>query len=519
VALKEGAPEERNLVEYDVIVVGAGIVGSMIARELSKFEGRIVLFDKEPFPGFGVTKAGVSLIHSPLMCPPGTLKGKLCINAPVRHKRLAGELNVGFREVDELFLALEPSQMANLEALRKRGEANGIKGCQIIGPEKIRELEPYVTEKAIAALYVRGLLGIHPPEWAFALTENARGNGVLVHLSTRVTDITKERDFAYIVQTEKGSFKTRYLINAAGLSADEIARMVGDRDIELKLTKGTMAILDKTASHLVRHTVYGTFSGTHSQLITPTAHGNLMIGLGYFSTPAHKLDTSVTQEKLLEIIRMGKELVPALPEKDIISTFAGIRSENNKAANGDFYIAHSQNAPGVIHAIIGSPGLTAAPAISELVIKMLHEAGLDMVEKRSFQRERRGWLRFSAAPFETQEGLVASNPEYGRIVCRCEHVTAAEIVEAIRRGAHTLDGIKHLTRAGMGRCQGGFCGMAVLNLLARQLGVGHDQVTKKGRGSYPIMGFTRTGCRVEKDFENSHLRGIGSGRETMIPLE
>jgi glycerol-3-phosphate dehydrogenase len=247
-----------------------------------------------------------------------------------------------------------------------------------------------------------------------------------------------------------------------------------------------MAILDKSVSHLVQRTLYGTFSGMHSQLVTPTAHGNLMIGLGNFPTPANKQDTGVSHDKLQEIIRMGKELVPSLPEREIISTFAGIRSENNKAANGDFYIAHSKNAPGVVHSLIGSPGLTAAPAVAALVIKMLQDAGLGLVEKRSFQRERRGWLRFSGVPPEAQRGAIAANPKYGHMICRCEQVTEGEIVEAIRRGADTIDGVKHVTRAGMGRCQGGFCGVPVLNLLAKQLGVGQDQVTKKGMGSYPI---------------------------------
>jgi glycerol-3-phosphate dehydrogenase len=369
--------------------------------------------------------------------------------------------------------------------------------CELIGPERIHELEPHVTAKAVGALYIGGLLSIYPPEWAFALCENARENGVHFHFGTAVTTITKEKDFAYVVHTEKGFFKTRYIINAAGLYADEVARMAGDQDIELKLTKGTMAILDKSVSHLVQRTLYGTFSSMHSQLITPTAHGNLMIGLGNFPIPANKQDTGVTCDKLQEIIKMGKELVPSLPEREIISTFAGIRSENNKAANGDFYIAHSKNAPGVIHSLIGSPGLTAAPAVAEQVIKMLQEAGFSLKERESFCRERGGWLRFSAAPFEAHRGAIATNPKYGHIVCRCEQVTEGEIIEAIQRGSDTIDSIKHVTRAGMGRCQGGFCGVPVLNLLAKQLGVGQDRVTKKGMGSYLITGFTkaRSGSR------------------------
>ena len=484
--------KQPYLSDYDVVIIGAGIVGSMIARELSKFDGRFALLDKETFSGFGVTKGGPSLLHSPLIFPTGPLRAKLAFDAPLRYRKLSDELDVVFSEFGELFLALEPSQIANLESDRKWAEEHHVStGHKIIGPEKIRELEPHVTKKAVAALYGKGLGGIEPVEWTFALTENAVQNGVHLYLKTTVGDIKKEKDFAYVVLTQKGYFKTRYIINAAGLFADEIAWMVGDRDICLTLTKGTMVIFDKSVSYFVRNMVYGTHSNKHSQLITPTSDGNLMLGLGYFTTPEHKGDTKVTREKLQEVIKMGKELVPTLSESDIITSFVGIRSENNKASDGDFYIAHSEQAPGVIHAIIGSPGLTAAPGIAELVIKMLLDAGMDMEEKKTFQKKRIGWPQFSTASAKEQRKMIASNPKYGHIICRCEQVTEAEILEAIRRGADTLDAVKHLTRAGMGRCQGGFCGTFVLNLLAKQLGIPPNQVTKNGEGSHQVIGFTK----------------------------
>jgi glycerol-3-phosphate dehydrogenase len=480
--------KERQVPQYDVIVIGGGIIGSFVARELSRFEGRFALLDRGPFPGSAVTKAGVSLIHSPLMCPPGTLKGKLCVGAPMRYKKLAENLGAGFREVDELFLALDSSQLANLEVLRKRGEEYGLRQCERIGPEQIRQLEPHVTEKAVGALYVRDLLAVYPPEWAFALCEHARQNGATLFFRTAVKRIVREGDFAYLLQTEKGAFRTKSLVNAAGLYADEIAAMVGDRGIKLTLTKGTMAILDKACSHLVRHTLYGSFSGAHSQLITPTADGNLMIGLGRFPAPADKQDTAVTGEKLREIIAMAKELVPCLPEGEIISTFAGIRSENNRAPGGDFLIAHSPSAPGVVHSLIGSPGLTAAPAVAETVIGMLREAGLVLREKSSFREKREGTFRFSRASVDVRREAVRANPRYGRVVCRCEQVSEGEILDAIQKGEETIDGIKHATRAGMGRCQGGGCTVPVLNLLAGQMGAARDRVTKKGACSCVLAG-------------------------------
>jgi len=483
--------KQPYLGDYDVVIIGAGIVGSMIARELSKFEGRFALLDKETFSGFGVTKGGPSLLHSPFIFPTGPLRTKLTFGAPLRYRKLSDELDVVFSEFGELFLALEPSQIANLERDRKWAEEHHVStGHKIIGPEKIRELEPHVTKKAVAALYGKGLGAIEPVEWTFALTENAVQNGVHLYLKTTVRDIKKEKDFAYVVRTQKGYLKTRYIINAAGLFADEIAWMVGDRGIRLILRKGTMLIFDKSVSHLVRHMIFGTFSERHSQDIAPTSHGNLILGIHY-TKPEHKGDTKVSGEGIREVMKLGKELIPTLSESDIITSFSGIIADSNMTRNGDFYIAHSKHAPGVIHTIIGSPGLTAAPGIAELVIKMLFDAGMDMEEKKTFQKKRIGWPQFSTASPKEQRKMIVSNPKYGHIICRCEQVTEAEILEAIRRGADNLDAVKHLTRAGMGRCQGGFCGTFVLNLLAKQLGIPPNQVTKNGEGSHQVIGFSK----------------------------
>ena len=473
--------------EYDIIVIGAGIIGSMIARELSRFQIRGALIDKEPFPGFGVTKSGMAQIHSTDFCPPGTLKGKLCLDAPAKFKRLAGLLDVTYREVDELWLALESSQIANIEAAKERGEGHGATGYEIIGAERIRELEPHVTEKAVSALYIRGLGVIHPTEWSFALTENAAQNGIETYFNTSVLNIQKAENRQYVIQTSRGAFKTKSIVNAAGLFADEIAWMVQDHHIRLTLRKGSVAILDKSVSHLVRHMIFGTFSETHSQNVAPTAHGNLILGIHYTKTE-NKGDTSVDREGIKKIMKLAKELVPALSERDIITSFAGIMAGNTMTGNGDFYIAPSEHAPDLIHVIAGAPGLTAAPGIAELVVKMLSDAGIELEEKKAFQEKRKGWPLFSAALLDKQKEMIASNPKFGHIVCRCEQVTEGEVTEAIHRGAGTLDAVKHVTRAGMGRCQGGFCGSIVLGLLSRGLGIPPQEVTKKGGRSFIAEG-------------------------------
>jgi glycerol-3-phosphate dehydrogenase len=429
------------------------------------------------------------------MFPSGPLRQKLAYGAATRYRNLARELDVIFREVDEIFLAFNESQLSKLKAAKKWAEENGFDaGHEIIGPARLRELEPHVSPSAIGAFHGRDVGGIYAPEWTFALSENAVQNGLSLHLNTLVTDIHKLARFDYLVFTPAGSFRTRYVVNAAGLFADEIAGMVGDDDIHLILTKGTMAILDKSASCLIRNMVYGTFDKEHSQLVTPTAHGNLLIGLGRFTEPEHKADTRVTREKLGEVVAMARELVPAISEKDVITSFAGVRSDNTKAgAPGDFYISHSEHAPGIIHAVVGSPGLTAAPAIAEMVIELLLDCGMVLEEKKDFRKDRAGWPRFEVASLEKREALIARNPKYGRILCRCEQVTEAEVTQAVQRGADTVDAVKHLTRAGMGRCQGGFCGIHVLRQLSKRLGLPPSEVTKKGQGSYQVTESCRAG--------------------------
>ncbi len=476
--------------DYDAVIIGGGIIGAMIARELSKFQGRFAVLEKEAFPGFGVSKASLSQIHLPDSCPPGSLKGRLCRDAPARFKKLARELDVLYREVDELWLALEPAQVTNLEAAKARAESHGAGGFEIIGPQRIRELEPHVTPKAVAGLYARGLGVIYTPEWNFALIENAVQNGVQLRLQTEVVDITNTKERTYRLTTNQGTLTATYVINAAGLYADAITRMVGDGHIHLSLRKGTMLIFDKSASHLARHMIFGSFSETHSQDIAPTAHGNLILGVHYVKTDK-KTDTTVSRDAIQQTLGLGRQLIPALSEKDVITSFTGILANSNMTRNGDFFIEPSERSPGVMHVIVGAPGLSAAPAIAEYVVQLLGDAGWRAEEKAGFNPRRRAWPRFETASIAQKKQMINTDPKYGHVLCRCEQVTEAEILQSIHRGARTMDAVKHLTRAGMGRCQGGFCGPFVLKQLADELGIPPTRVTKNGPGSHQIVKMTK----------------------------
>ncbi len=482
---------------YDVLVIGAGMVGAMILRKLSRFRLRVAAVEREPQPGFGVTKSSLSYIHRNHFNPPGSLRARLCRGAPERFRDLAGELGVGYREADELNLAFDESQAREVRTRKEWGERNGEATFRFIGREETLRLEPHLARDFTLATHSRAHGMIHPPEWAFALVESARANGAAVFLETEVTGIGREADGTFRVVTDRGSLRARFLVNAAGLHADRIAAMGGDGHVRLHPTRGTFAIFDPAASPLLRHLVYvGGLDPACSHMLGPTLHGNLILGLGRFREPESRTDTRVTREALDEILGMGRRILPGLPEGDLITSFAGIKTTNNLAENGDFFIGSAGASPRLIHALIGSPGITASPGIARHVLDLLADAGLELAAKPDFLPAPPRPPRFRDAGPEEREALVRRDPARGHLVCRCEQVSEAEVREAVRRGARTVDGVKHLTRAGMGRCQGGFCGPWVLKLLAAELGVPLEAVTRRGRGSEEVVGRELEGPRL-----------------------
>ena len=483
-----------QFITYDVLIIGAGIVGSMLARELSRYKLKLALVDKEDQPGLEVTKASLSYIHRNHMNPPGSERAKFCRGSQDRFRVLATELGLPYREADEINIAFDKEQEQQIRTRLDWAFKNGETKFRIIPKDEVARLEPRLTKDFIFAVHSEAHGMIHPPEWAFALVENARTNGADVFLETEVQGLDQAMDGSWVIKTDKATFRSRYVINAAGLFADQIAWMAGDKDVRLFKTRGTFAIFDTAVSSMLRHLIYvAGLNLSYSQAMGPTMHGNIILGLGWFKEPENRIDTKVTKEELETILKMGRQMVPDLPERDVITSFAGIKSTNNLSKPEDFYVGPSGVSPSLIYALICSPGITGSPGIARRIIELLADAGLELKEKSDFNPHREKPFRFRDASEEERKAAIARDPRYGHLICRCEQVSEAEIIQAVRKGARSIEGVKQITRAGMGRCQGGFCGPWILKIIARELGIPPEAVTRKGKGSEEVIRFDQIG--------------------------
>lgn len=477
-----------------VTIIGGGIVGTAIARELSRYDVNILLVEKEADIAFGgSTKANTGVIHAGYHDVPGTLMARLCPRGNTLWSKLVSELDVPFKRVGAFVVALKERDMDVLRELKRRGRRNKVPDLEIIEESnELFKMEPNLSREAIAVLYAPTAGITCPYEAAIALAENATRNGVRILLGTEVTGITVEKAEVKGVQTNKGSIKTDYVINAAGLWADEISAMAGINHFTITPRKGEYLIFDKNLSGFVNHVLFPVPTITSKGVaVTPTVDGNLLVGPNAHGIRG-KTDLTTTPAGLEEVLRSALNLVPKLSLKKgmIIANYAGLRAESS---TGDFIIESYGEVRGFINvAGIKSPGLTSAPAIAEMVVDLLKKAGLELKEKDAFDPYRKSIDRsMRGLLVDKAERLIARDPSYGHIVCRCEHVTEGEVVEAVRRGATTLDGIKYRTRAGMGRCQGGFCSPRVIKILARELRISVESVTKRGGHSQLLP------CRVK----------------------
>ena len=475
----------------DILVIGAGIVGSTVARELSRYNLHIVVVEKNCDVAFGQpTKANTGIIHAGYDDKPGTVKAKLCSRGNALWHKIAREIGAPLEEIGSFVVALKEEDMSILKELKRRGEKNGVPNLEIIEDiEELFKMEPNLNREAIAALYAPTAAITSPYELAIAMAENAAENGVKILLDTKVKGIVVKNGEIKAVQTSKGRIDVSYVVNAAGLYADEISAMAGINYFSINPVKGEYWVFDKELNGLVQHVLFPVPTPISKGIVvTPTVDGNILIGPNANPTK-DKNDSATTASGIDEVFAGALNLIPKLAEKKkrVIANFCGLRPE---ADTNDFIIEAYDEARGFINAAgIKSPGLTAAPAIAETVTDLLRKSGLELKEKDGFNPFRKPIDR-SVRKFDMEKvnNLIARDHRYGHVICRCEHVTEGEVVEAIRRGAITLDGIKFRTRAGMGRCQGGFCGPMIVRILARELKIPPTKVTKKGSGSNLLFG-------------------------------
>lgn len=471
--------------DYDVCIIGGGITGTAIARELSRYEIKIALLEKEAELAFGVSKSNSGIIHPGTQNSPGSLKGMLCVRGNILTRRLAKELSIDLKEVGELIVAFNKKETARLLRLKKDARALGVPGLRIVKSAWLRKHEPNLSRGAVAALYSPSASVISPYRWVYNFAENAVMNGVEIYTETKVTEITPARP-GFRITASGRIFSAGFVINAGGLYADEISAMAGVGDFKIKPRKGEEFLLDKKREHLTDHLIFPLPSRVSKGiLVTRTSDGNPMIG-PTSEDVEDKEDLSTTDAGLKKVLAGARKLVPSINENDIIAYFAGLRP----AAGDDFIIRHEDKVPGFINvAGIQSPGLTAAPAIALMVAGILKKHGLGMKKKKVFYKHRKEEAHLFADRLLKKAGrLIKEDPEYGDIICRCEMVSAGEVRHAIARGARTLDGIKFRTRAQAGRCHGSFCTTRLIKMLSDQMKIPLLSVTKRGRGSEIVKG-------------------------------
>ncbi|MBR1931585.1 MAG: NAD(P)/FAD-dependent oxidoreductase [Lachnospiraceae bacterium] len=493
--------------QYDVIVIGAGVIGCAIARELSRRERRIAVLERASDICEGTSKANSGIVHAGHDAMPGTMKARMNVLGNARMETLSKELDFPFRRNGSLVIMFEQEDILKLEELKARGEANGVQGLELLTPRQVWEREPNISREIAGALYAPTGGIVCTFGLTIALAENAVVNGVDFFLNHEVTEIIPPAKGAgsiaiggYRVTAAGTQFEAPVVINAAGVCADLIHNMVSERKIKIVPRRGEYRLMDKNSGSMVDSTIFQLPSRLGKGiLVTPTVHGNLLVGPTAEDIP-DKEDVATTAEGVRKVMEMGAKSVPNLDGRQTITSFAGLRAHlvTEESKGSDFLIEEVADAKGFFDvAGIESPGLTAAPAIGEYVAELVNRA-YPAPEKADFVSVRKGIPSMANATDEQRRILISKNPSYANVICRCELVTEGEIVEAIHRplGATTLDGVKRRTRAGMGRCQSGFCSPKVVDILARELDVDKSVITKNGtykgnQNSNILTGYTK----------------------------
>lgn len=476
---------------YDVAIIGAGIIGTFIARELSRYDLKTVILEKDNDVSNGTTKANSAIIHAGYDAEPNTLKSKFNILGNPMFDKVCEELDVPFKRIGSLVVAFSEEEMDTIKELYKRGTDSGIQDMKVLSKDEVKKIEPNITDEISGALYAptAGIVG--PWELAIALAENAVDNGVELLLNSEVIKIDKKED-GYTLFTEEKEVKARYVINCAGVYADKIHNMVATQSFEITPRRGQYFVLDKNAGDIVKTVVFQcpTKLGK-GVLVLPTVHGNVLVGPDAEDI-SDKENTETTDERLSYVRETSRKTSSKIPFNEVITSFSGLRA---KSSTGDFVIEELEEAKGFIDvAGIESPGLSASPAIAQYVVDILKKIDGSFKVNDKFNPRRKRMTVFMELSEEEKKEIIKEDPRYGRIICRCENITEGEIVDVISRnvGATTVDGVKRRVRPGTGRCQGGFCGPRVMEIIARELGKDIKDIVKDGLESYIATGETKT---------------------------
>ena len=469
---------------YDVIIIGAGVSGCAIARELSRKKGKILVVERAEDVCCGTSKANSAIVHAGYDAKHGTLMAKLNVQGSRMMPKLAKELDFHYENNGSLVVMMSEEDRPALMALYENGLKNGVEQLQILERDALRAMEPNISDNAVAALYAPTGAIVCPFGLTFALAENAAKNGVQFQFDSEVTDVQKI-DGGWKVVTVKGTLETKAVVNAAGVYSDKIHNMVSSETMTITPRRGDYFLLDRATQGFVKNTIFQ-LPGKYGKgvLLAATVHGNTIVGPTAIDIE-DKDGTATTQAGLDDVRSKSGIAVKNLPLRQTITSFAGLRAHE---ARHEFFIG--EIAPGFVDcAAIESPGLSSAPAIGVMVADIVNGI-LHLEDNPNFDGTRKGILDPKTLSPEAHAALIRENPAYGNVICRCETITEGEIVDAIHRtpGARSLDGVKRRTRAGMGRCQGGFCSPRVMEILSRELGIPMDQVTKSGGNSKLIVG-------------------------------
>ncbi len=472
---------------YDAVIVGGGAVGCAVARWLSRYRLRICLVERGEDVCVGTSKANSAICHAGFDAPVGSAKARFNVEGSRMMEELSQQLDFPYRRCGALVLCFDEADIPRLEELKSRGECNGVEGLVVLNREALRRQEPRVAPEAVAALYAPTSAIICPFGMTIALAENAAANGCDFRFNTEVWHIRRE-DGHFLLETSQGVLESRVVIAAAGVHGDTLHNQLCETKLTIVPRRGEYCLLDRRDGELVQHTIFQLPSAMgKGVLVSPTVHGNLLVG----PTAEDQTDrdcTATTATGLRRVTETAARSVPNLPMRDVITSFAGLRAH---LVDGDDDFIVGESADGFFEAVgIESPGLSSAPAIGQYLAELAAEK-LGAAEKDDFLPERQDIPRPREMDLAARQALIEKDPAYASVVCRCEQITEGEIREAIRRGARSLDGVKRRVRAGMGRCQGGFCTPRVLELLHEELGIPMTELTKSGGDSRLLAGRTK----------------------------